>query len=84
MFLLSTFSGPSIITNIIIAIIIRDVRSFRQAHKVVMELLAQRVHIGFPPGCGVTMATVTLSGSGVHQDVRGTNKRGEKLVTELC
>lgn len=85
MFLLSAFPGPSIITNIIIiTTIIGDVCSFRQAHEVVMQLLAQRVHIGFPPGCGVAMATVTLGGGGVHQDVRGINERGEKVVTELC
>ena len=61
----------------------RDAHTVNQLHKVRVHLLAQRLSIGPPPGCRVTVAMVTLRGGGVDQELGGGDETGDEDVTKL-
>lgn len=61
----------------------RNVPAVSQRQEVREHLLAKRVGVASPPGCGVTMATVTLRTCGVQQKLAGSDQSRQEVVAQL-
>lgn len=80
MLLLGPLSGRSI-NNRSFSSELRNVAAVSHCHEVRENLLAQSVCVGSPPGCGVAVPAVALSGRGVEEKLVGGEESREEDIT---